>query len=156
MDNFSCYSVVFNRLYLCPDHGFLLQNMPNVSVDSGHRLTDLILDATEFKFQYATNYELNSLMFSHYKNTATGKALLGIAPHGMGVVFSDIYPGSISDTDITEKAEVLEYVTEEHEIMTAEVSQSTITHKNIETNDNFYRKVAFLMYTEMVNFRPQS
>ena len=23
-------------------------------------------------------------------------------------------------------------------------------------NDKFYRKVAFLMYTEMVNFRPQS
>ena len=33
---------------------------------------------------------------------------------------------------------------------------STIPHKNIETNDKFYRKVAFLMYTEMVNFRPQS
>ena len=32
----------------------------------------------------------------------------------------------------------------------------TIPHKNIETNDKFYRKVAFLMYTEMVNFMPQS
>ena len=29
-----------------------------------------------------------------------------------------------------------------------------ITHKNNETNKKFYRKVAFLMYTEMVNFRP--
>ena len=28
--------------------------------------------------------------------------------------------------------------------------------KNNEKNDKFYRKVAFLMYTEMVNFRPQS
>ena len=28
--------------------------------------------------------------------------------------------------------------------------------QNNETNDKFYRKVAFLMYTEMVNFRPQS
>ena len=36
----------------------------------------------------------------------------------MQVVFSDIYPGSISDTDITDKTAVLEYVTEEHEIMT--------------------------------------
>ena len=34
--------------------------------------------------------------------------------------------------------------------------RSTIPHKNNETNDTFYRKVAFLMYTEMVNFRPQS
>ena len=32
----------------------------------------------------------------------------------------------------------------------------TIPHKNIETNDKFYRKVAFLMYTEMVKFRSQS
>ena len=32
----------------------------------------------------------------------------------------------------------------------------TISHKNNETNDKFYRKVAFLMYTEMDNFRPQS
>ena len=35
-------------------------------------------------------------------------------------------------------------------------NRPTIPHKNIETNDKFYRKVAFLMYTEMVNFRPQS
>ena len=33
---------------------------------------------------------------------------------------------------------------------------STIPHKNIETNDKFYRKVAFLIYTEMVKFRSQS
>ena len=32
----------------------------------------------------------------------------------------------------------------------------TTTHKNNETNDKFYRKVAFLMYTAMVNFTPQS
>ena len=35
-------------------------------------------------------------------------------------------------------------------------SLATIPHKNIETNDKFYRKVAFLMYTEMVKFRSQS
>ena len=33
---------------------------------------------------------------------------------------------------------------------------STIMGKNNEKNDKFYRKVAFPMYTEMVNFRPQS
>ena len=32
----------------------------------------------------------------------------------------------------------------------------TSIHKNNETNDKFYRKVALLMYTEMVNFTPQS
>ena len=72
-------------------------------VTTGHCLTDLIIDATEFKFQCATNYEINLLMFSNYKNTQTGKALIGVSAHGSGIVFSDIYPGSISDSQITEK-----------------------------------------------------
>ena len=33
---------------------------------------------------------------------------------------------------------------------------ATTIHKNNETNDKFYGKVAFIMYTEMVNFTPQS
>ena len=44
--------------------------------------------------------------------------------------------------------------------LTQQIDQSyretTIVNKNIGTNDKFYRKVAFLMYTEMFNFRPQS
>ena len=56
-------------------------------------------------------------MFSNYKNTVTGKALIGISPHGMGLLFSDIYPGSISDSEITEKSGVINYVEQEHEIM---------------------------------------
>ena len=110
-------AAVFNRLDLTPGHGFLLQKMPNVFVETGHGLTDIVIDATEFKFQCASNFELNSLMFSNYKNTQTGKALIGISPHGMGLLFSDIYPGSISDSEITEKSGVLQFVEEEHEIM---------------------------------------
>ena len=37
-----------------------------------------------------------------------------------------------------------------------EKNSSTTLDKNNEKNDKFYRKVAFPMYTEMVNFRPQS
>ena len=33
---------------------------------------------------------------------------------------------------------------------------AAIIHNNNETNDKFYRTVAFIVYTEMVNFRPQS
>ena len=57
-------------------------------------------------------------MFSHYKNHSTGKALIGTSPHGMGIVFSDVYPGSISDSEITSKTDILSYVEESHEIMT--------------------------------------
>jgi len=110
-------ATIFNRIDLLPGHGFLLQKMPKDFVTTGHGLTDLIIDATEFKFECATNYDLSALMFSHYKNTQTGKALIGIAPHGMGILFSDIYPGSISDSAITEESDTLAYVREEHELM---------------------------------------
>ena len=93
--------------------------MPKIFVTTGHGLTDLIIDATEFKFQCATNYEINSLMFSNYKNTQTGKALIGISAHGSGIVFSDIYPGSISDSQITEKTGILNLIEEEHELMSS-------------------------------------
>ncbi|XP_066935149.1 uncharacterized protein [Clytia hemisphaerica] len=91
--------------------------MPEAFVKTGHGTTDLIIDATEFKFQAASNYELSSLMFSNYKNTTTGKVLVGIAPHGMGLIFSDVYPGSISDSSITEKTGILQFVEEGHEVM---------------------------------------
>ena len=64
--------------------------MPDIFVETGHGITGLVTDATEFKFQNASNFELNSLMFSHYKNTQTGKAL--IEYHHMAVEnYSVIY-----------------------------------------------------------------
>ena len=53
--------------------------MPDIFVETGHGINDLV--TTEFKFQNASNFELTSHMFSHYKNTQTGKALIGISPH---------------------------------------------------------------------------
>ena len=61
--------------------------MPKIFVETGHSLTDLVIDATEFKFQSASNFKLNSLMLSNYKNTQTGKALVGISPNGVGILF---------------------------------------------------------------------
>ena len=89
---------VFSQVNLKPDHGFLIKNMPEIFIQTGHGLTDIVIDCTEFKFDHASNFELNSLMFSNYKNTQTGKALIGISPHGSGLYFSEIYPGSISDS----------------------------------------------------------
>ena len=108
---------LFNQLDLKPNDGYLLKKMPDIFVRTGHGLTDIVIDCTEFKFQNATNLDLNSLMFSNYKNSLTGKALIGISPHGSGLLFSDIYPGSISDTEITEKSCVLDWIRSEHEVM---------------------------------------
>ena len=43
--------------------------------------------------------------------------MIGISPHGSGLLFSDIYPGSISDSAITEQTCVLEWIQPEHELM---------------------------------------
>ena len=108
---------IFTCINLKPEAGFLLKKMPDIFVKTGHGLTDMIIDCTEFKFQHVSNLDLNSLMFSNYKNTITGKALIGIAPHGMGLFFSDISPGSISDNCITEKSGVVQWIQPEHELM---------------------------------------
>ena len=91
--------------------------MPKIFVGTGHGLTDLVINATEFKFQSASNSELNSLMFLNYKNIQTGKALVGISPHGGGILFSDIFPGSISDSNITEECGAAYLLGQEHEVM---------------------------------------
>ena len=45
----------------------------DIFVKIGHVVTNMVIDCTEFKFHHATNLYLNSLMFSNYKNTFTGK-----------------------------------------------------------------------------------
>lgn len=47
----------------------------------------------------------------------TGKAQNGISPHGTGILFSDIYLGSVSDSVLTEKSAVSELIMPEHELM---------------------------------------
>lgn len=108
---------LFSEISLHPAHGFLIKKMPEAFIKTGHGLTDVVIDCTEFRIQNVTNYDLNSLMFSNYKNTITGKALIGIAPHGGGLLFSDIYPGSISDSELTKEVSVLNLIEPEHEVM---------------------------------------
>ena len=70
-------------------------------------------DCTEFKLQNASNLDLNTLTFSGYKNT---KAYVGIAPHGGGLISSNLYPGSILDSEITDLASANDFI-EGHEFM---------------------------------------
>ena len=49
--------IIFNEIDLKRGNGFLLKKMTNVFFDTGHGMTDII--DTEFKFQTASNYELN-------------------------------------------------------------------------------------------------
>ena len=78
-------------------------------VETGHGLTDLVIDVTKFKFQHASKFELKSI------KTQTGKALVGISPHGGQILFSDIYPGSISNSKLTGECGEVYFVESEHE-----------------------------------------
>ena len=106
-------ATLFNEIVLKLPSGYTLKKMLKIFVETGHVLTDLVIDATEFKFQHASNFQLNSLMFSNYKNTQTGKTLAEISPHGRGILFSDIYQGSVSDPKLIEECGAVYFVESE-------------------------------------------
>ena len=59
------------------------------------------------KWQAPSSLVLHKLMYSDYKCHTTVKALVGIAPGGGFTFISSVFPGSISDKDITVKSELL-------------------------------------------------
>ena len=70
--------------------------------------TRCILDCTEIKVCKPSSLRARSKCFSTYKNITTAKGLLRIAPSGVPVFISDLYTGSISDTDMRRQSESLE------------------------------------------------
>ena len=57
--------------------------IPDIFVKIDHGLTDMTVNCTELKCHQASNYNLNSLMLSDYRNEITGKTLIGINTHGI-------------------------------------------------------------------------
>ena len=62
----------FNVINLKSPSGYTLKKILSIFVETGHVLTDLVIDATEFKFRHASKFELNSLCFAK----STRKTLL--------------------------------------------------------------------------------
>jgi len=54
------------------------------------------------------NFDVNNITFSQYKNHTTGKTSVWITPYGSLLKCSDKYPGTISDSDVTEQSGVLD------------------------------------------------
>ena len=68
----------------------------------------MIIDATEIFVEQPAIPELQQLTFSSYKNHNTYKGLIGISPTGAVVFVSDLYPGSISDKELTRRCGILD------------------------------------------------
>ena len=59
--------VIFSKINLRPDEGFLAYKIPEIFIRTGHGLTDNMIHCRELKLQQPINYELSALTFSNYK-----------------------------------------------------------------------------------------
>ena len=73
--------------------GCLPYNMPEIFIKTRDGSRDIIIDWSEL-----SNHDLSTLIFSNYKNTHNGKALFLNFLNGMGLLFTEIYPGLIYDS----------------------------------------------------------
>ena len=64
----------------------------------------IIIDYTESKLQQSSNYDLRTL---HFWIRHTRKSLVGIFPNRVRLIFSEIYPESISYSNDSEMSHVI-------------------------------------------------
>ena len=79
--------------------------------------TRVIIDATEIFVEQPQLPELQKMTFSSYKNHNTFKALVGISPDGAITFVSSLYPGCISDKELTRKSSILDLLEERDSVM---------------------------------------
>ena len=87
---------------------YLIWETMLIALKKKYPATRCILDCTEIKVCKPSSLRARSKCFSTYKNITTAKGLLRIAPSGVPVFISDLYTGSISDTDMRRQSESLE------------------------------------------------
>ena len=69
--------------------------------------TRVIIAGTEIKCQTPSSLVLHSYTFSTYKSHTTFKGLIGIVPSGHITFISQLYAGSISDSELTVRSGLL-------------------------------------------------
>ena len=103
-------SHMLTQLPIWPTRELILEKMPECFKEAGYGETMCVIDCTEIHIEKPSNYALQSITWSSYKNSNTAKALAIIAPHGPCIFVSDLYCGSASDHDITADCNFLEYL----------------------------------------------
>lgn len=68
----------------------------------------LVLDCTEIHCEATSSLSRQLEIFSNCKNHTTFKGLIGVAPCGAITFVSKLYAASISDTDVTQKSQILQ------------------------------------------------
>ena len=97
----------FGQLSIWPSRKVVNDNMPQ-DFKGKYPNTRAIIDCTEIKCQMPSSLLLNSELFSSSKNHTTLKGLIAISPAGHISFISQLYTGSISDREITERSGFLD------------------------------------------------
>ena len=93
-------------LCIWPSKEQVIETMPE-SFKAKYPNTRVIIDATEIKVEMPSSLVFKSQTYSNYKSADTLKGLIGISPSGSITFISQLYTGSISDREITERSGLL-------------------------------------------------
>ena len=102
--NFLCLRL--GSLSIWPSKEKIVETMPD-SFKSKYKETRVIIDCTEIKVEMPSSLVLKSQTYSNYKSAKTLKGLVGISPSGSLTFISQLYTGSVSDREITERCGIL-------------------------------------------------
>ena len=97
----------------------VLEKMPE-SFKAKYRDTRVIIDCAEIKVEMPSSLVLKSQTYSNYKSANTLKGLVGISPNGCITFLSQLYTGSISDREITERCGILKMSYQDGDSMMAD------------------------------------
>ena len=95
------------KIPLWPPKELVQANMPK-SFKEKYPKTRVIIDATEIYVDQQMLPDIQQMTFFNYKNSNTFKALIGISPDGVITFVSSLYPGSISDKELTKQSGLLD------------------------------------------------
>ena len=108
--------VKLKELPLWPCRDMVQANMPQ-SFKKLYPSTRVIIDCTEIFVDVPSLPLIQQMTFSSYKNHNTYKILIGISPGGAVTFVSKLFPGAISDKQLTLKSGLLELLEKGDSVM---------------------------------------
>ena len=106
----------FKEIPLWPSRDLVNLYMPKCFKEL-YPSTRVIIDATEIFVETPALPEFQQMTFSSYKNHNTFKALVGLSPGGAITYVSTLYPGSISDQQLTKKSGLIDLLEKGDSVM---------------------------------------
>ena len=98
------------KLTWWPRKEVVLQHLP-AAFREKYPTTICIVDASELYIETPTDLHLQSSTWSSYKHHNTAKFLIACTPNGAVSFISDLFMGSISDKELTQKSGLLQLLT---------------------------------------------